>query len=416
MNFMKQDSKVVLTVSALTNQVKETLGEAFADVWVQGEISDLTRAGSGHVYLALKDDEARISAVMWRNVAQRLRFELEEGTEVVCNGSIDVYPPRGSYQLNIRQIVPVGVGALQLAFQQLHKKMSVEGLFDPNRKRPLPRFPQRIGLVTSPQGAAIRDFLQVIDRHWPMVEILVFPTRVQGAGAANEIAAAIRIANRVEPSMDVIAVVRGGGSAEDLWSFNEEAVCRSIFQSRIPVVSGVGHEVDVTLADLVADVRALTPTEAAERCVPKQAEVSKWLDEAQKRLSVSLGNRLVTAKRELASLATRPVLGKPLDWLRIKSMRLDELQLRLENPMNRRLETARHQTQQYTAKLQSLNPLRVLERGYSVTTTCDGRMLTDATQVNVNDQIESRLAKGRVISRVEKTVLATDLFVPQITD
>ena len=400
---MKLNPEDVLTVSALTNQVKETLGNSFSDVWVRGEISDLMRAGSGHVYLALKDDAARISAVIWRNAAGRLRFELEEGVEVICNGSIDVYPPRGSYQLNIRQIEPLGIGALQLAFQQLHKKLSAEGLFDSKRKRSLPRFPRRIGLVTSPQGAAIRDFLQVIDRHWPVIEVLVIPTRVQGTGAATEIAAAIRSANRVEPRLDVIAVVRGGGSAEDLWSFNEEVVCRAIFQSQIPVVSGVGHEVDVTLADLVADVRALTPTEAAERCVPKQSEVRNFLAETEKRLSVALGNRLLSARKELAALATRPLFEKPLDWLQLKSMRLDELQLRLESPMVRRLERAQHQTQQLTAKLHSLSPLGVLERGYSVTTASDGRVLTDANHVKANDQIASRLANGIVISRVETT-------------
>jgi exodeoxyribonuclease VII large subunit len=280
-----------LSVSQLTEQIKSTLGMNFSGVSVRGEISDLTRASSGHCYFSLKDDNAKLSAVVWRSTAQRLKFKLEEGVEVICRGGIDVYPPRGSYQLTVNQIVPVGVGPLQLAFQQLHRKLSAEGLFDPQHKQPLPRFPRRILLVTSPQGAAVRDFLQVLSHRWRLSEVLLIPVRVQGDGSGREIAQAITQGNRLQPRPDVIALVRGGGSAEDLWSFNEEVVVRAIFASKIPVVSGVGHEVDVTLADLVADVRALTPTDAAEKVVPKQSDLLAWLRETEQRLGSSLASR-----------------------------------------------------------------------------------------------------------------------------
>ena len=243
-----------LSIAALTAQIKSTLEGRFPDIWVAGEVSNFSRPQSGHCYFTLKDDHAQIRAVMWRGSASRLRFELKDGLEVVCHGAVDVYAPRGSYQLVVKEAQPLGIGALELALQRLREKLAAEGLFDRERKRPLPRFPKRIGFVTSPTGAAIRDFLQVLARRWRGVDVLVIPTRVQGDGAADEIADAVRLANRIRPRLDALVVGRGGGSLEDLWCFNEEPVVRAIAASEIPTISAVGHEIDVTLSDLAADV------------------------------------------------------------------------------------------------------------------------------------------------------------------
>ena len=278
----------VLTVSELTGQIKELLEEGLPAVWVAGEISNMSRPQSGHVYLTLKDDRAQIRAVLWRSTALQLRFALADGLDVICRGTIDVYAPRGSYQLVIRQIEPQGEGALQLALRQLKAKLAAEGLFDENRKRPLPRYPRRVAFVTSPTGAAIRDFLEVIGRRWRGLDVLVIPARVQGEGAAAEIAAGIRAANRLAHRPDVLVVGRGGGSLEDLWCFNEEVVVRAIVASEIPVVSAVGHEIDVTLADFAADRRALTPSEAAELVVPDREELLLRLDSNRQRLAAVL--------------------------------------------------------------------------------------------------------------------------------
>ncbi|PHR87699.1 MAG: exodeoxyribonuclease VII large subunit, partial [Blastopirellula sp.] len=258
----------VLSVSQLTQLVKGTLEMAFPSVWVSGEISNLAQPRSGHVYLTLKDDNAQIRGVMWKGTASRLSFDLEDGQQVICRGEIDVYAPRGSYQLVIREVEPQGLGALQLALKKLQQKLQTEGLFDPDHKKPLPKFPKTIAMVTSPTGAAIRDFLEVLRRRWPGVRVIVIPAKVQGQGAAKEIAAGIKQANQLAERPDVMVVGRGGGSLEDLWCFNEEVVVRAIFASEIPVISAVGHEIDVTLSDMVADRRALTPSEAAELVVP----------------------------------------------------------------------------------------------------------------------------------------------------
>jgi exodeoxyribonuclease VII large subunit len=394
--------EAALTVSQLTEQIKSTLSGEFSGISVRGEIGDLTRASSGHCYFSLKDDNARLAAVIWRSTAQRLKFKLEEGVEVLCRGSIDVYPPRGSYQLTVNQLVPVGVGPLQLAFEQLQKKLAAEGLFEPRHKQALPRFPRRIVLVTSPQGAAVRDFLQVLSHRWRLSEVLLIPVRVQGEGAGREIARALAAANRLEPQPDVIALVRGGGSAEDLWSFNEELVVRAIFKSRVPVVSGVGHEVDVTLADLVADVRALTPTDAAEKVVPKQAEILAWLRDVEQRLAGSLAGRWRAARQQVELLANRPVIARPLDMVLERAQQLDELQLRLQGPMERRLERARFHCEQLAGKLETLSPLGVLQRGFSLT-LAEGHIVTASAQLEPGQLLETRLASGKVFSRVERT-------------
>src|SRR5262249_20049606 len=262
----------VLSIGELTRQGKGLIEGEFPEIWVSGEVSNLGGPSSGHLYLTLKDSEAQLRTVIYRGIALRLKFDLKDGVEVIARGRLNVYVPRGEYQLSVEQLQPKGIGPLELAFQQLREKLFVKGYFDPKRKKRLPRFPRRVVLVTSPTGAAVRDMLEVLGRRWPAAEVWVCPVPVQGDGAGLKIAEAIGRLNRLR-EIDVMIVGRGGGSLEDLWAFNEECVAQAIFASHIPVVSGVGHETDHTIADMVADVRALTPTEAAERVVPSRDEL-----------------------------------------------------------------------------------------------------------------------------------------------
>ena len=392
----------VLSVWQLTAQIKDLLEVSFGSVWVAGEISNLARPQSGHCYLTLKDDQAQIRCAMWRNVAARVRFDLHDGLEVVCRGRIDVYGPRGTYQLIIESIEPKGMGALELALRQLREKLAREGLFDPRRKRPLPPFVRRIAVVTSPTGAAIHDFLQVLGRRWRGADVIVVPTRVQGEGAAAEIAAAIATANGLPLAIDCLVVTRGGGSLEDLWAFNEEAVVRAIHASRIPVISAIGHEIDVTLADLVADVRALTPSEAAELVAPAAEDLLARFRQTEKRLSAALRWRLAAAKSRLDAVAAHRAFRRPLERIEDLALRLDELDARANRALRQRLLLARTQVQQQAARLESLSPLGVLSRGYSLTQrAADGRIVRDAAELNPGDKIVTRFGKGSAASRVE---------------
>src|SRR5262245_44048327 len=282
----------VRSVSDLTQGVKALLEDGFASVWVAGEVSNLARPGSGHLYFSLKDAQATMRAVVWRGVALRLRFDPRDGLEVIVRGRLTVYPPRGDYQLVIEELHPRGVGAQELALRELKERLFRLGYFDPQRKKPLPRVPRRLALVTSPTGAAVRDMLEILARRWPAAEVWVVPVRVQGEGAAEEIAAAIWLLNRLRERPEVMVLGRGGGSAEDRWAFNEETVARAIHESRIPVVSAVGHEIDLTVADLVADRRALTPSEAAELVVPSREELLEGLRGVEGRLRELLVARL----------------------------------------------------------------------------------------------------------------------------
>ncbi len=394
--------KCVLSVSQLTAQIKDLLESSFPTVWVNGEISNLARPGSGHVYLTLKDDRAQIRGAIWRNAASRLRFDLSDGLEVVCRGHVDVYAPRGSYQLIIEQIEPQGIGALELALRQLREKLAKEGLFDPERKRPLPPFVRRIAVVTSPTGAAVRDFLQVLGRRWRAADVLIVPVRVQGDGAAEEIAAAVETVNRLAVPIDCLVVTRGGGSLEDLWAFNEEVVVRAIGASQIPVVSAVGHEIDVTLSDLVADVRALTPSEAAELVAPEAAELVAGLRQYQKRLAAALRSRASAARSRLDALARHHVFRRPYSHVHDLARRLDELEIRSTRAIRTQLKHARRQADATAARLESLSPLAVLGRGYSLTRrTDDGHVIRDAAELQPGQQITTRFAKGQTVSRVE---------------
>ena len=402
----RSQEAIVLSVAALTAQIKGLLEAKFPGVWVSGEISDLSRPRSGHVYFTLKDESAQIRAVMWRSTAERLTFDLSDGMEIIGCGDVEVYPPRGSYQLIVRQVEPQGLGALQLAFRRLHAKLSAEGLFEARHKKNLPTFPCRVAVVTSPTGAAIRDLWEVMRRRWPNIHVTLIPVRVQGEGAAREIAKAIETANRLATPPDVLVVCRGGGSVEDLWCFNEEPMVRAIFASQIPVVSAVGHEIDVTLSDLVADVRALTPTEAGEVLLPSSDEIQRRLHDLGNRLVSSLRRQAIQARTRLDGLAQRRVFLRPYDLIHESSRRLDELDGRATRALLQQIRRTRERLQGVAGKLESLSPLGVLGRGYSVTwRSADGALLHDSSAIEAGEEITTRLAQGQVISRVERREL-----------
>ncbi len=392
-----------LTVSEITALIKEALETGFADVHVLGEISRFKRASSGHVYLTLKDENAVLSAVIWRGIAARLDFEPEEGQEVVAHGSIDVYPPRGTYQLIVSRLEPRGVGALELAFRRLLEKLEKEGLFRAELKKPLPGFPRRIGIVTSPTGAAVRDIINVISRRYPPEELYLYPTRVQGARAASEIAAAIERLNEERPELDLLIVGRGGGSLEDLWAFNEEVVARAIYRSRIPVISAVGHEIDFSISDFVADVRAATPTEAGEIAVPDRGELLSRLDELRRRLAAAVRSFVTEGRRRLEALISRPVLSRPQALLMEKAQRVDDAFERMQAAMDHRLEVRRQVLNGMGQRLGALSPLKVLERGYSITFPPDGKPLRTVEGLAAGDTIRTRLYRGVLTSRILET-------------
>jgi len=392
----------VLTVSQLTALLKGVVEESFPSVWVAGEISNFSQPQSGHCYFTLKDDGAQLRAVLWRNTALRLRLELHDGLEVVCRGRLDLYPPRGSYQLVVDELQPKGMGALELALRQRREKLAKEGLFDPARKRGLPPFPRRIGVVTSPTGAAIRDFLQVLRRRWRGVEVLIFSARVQGDCAADEVVAGIQAANRLAPTVDVLVIARGGGSLEDLWCFNEESVVRAIAASGVPTVSAIGHEIDVTLADLAADVRALTPSEAAERVVPSTDDVVDLVHSLRLRLSTAMATRTLHLRSRLDALASRPAFSRPTEGIRLRERRADELSLRLHAAARTLLRERQSAIAAVAGKLETLSPLGVLGRGYSLTYTADDkRLITSADMLRAGQRIITQFQRGSATSIVE---------------
>ena len=392
-----------LSVSELTSRVKEQLETRFADVWVTGEISNLTRAGSGHVYLSLKDDDAVLRAVIWRGTAQALAIEPSDGLEVICHGRLEVYPPRGTYQLTIDRLHAVGTGTLEAQLRRLHAKLEAEGAFAAARKRPLPSFPTRIAVVTSPTGAAIADFLETLLSRWRATEVIVVPSRVQGAGAAAELAAALATAAGLRPAVDAIALVRGGGSLEDLWSFNEEVLVRAVASSPIPVVSGVGHEIDVSLCDLAADVRALTPTDAAVKLVPDRRQVAAAVATLGTRLQGGLSRRLETARERVAALARSRIFAHPGRLVRDRRDAIDQHALRLRRLAHAAVERGRERLAAAAARLEADSPLHLMARGWSVTwTTRDRAALRSVAGIAADETLVTQLADGRIWSRVER--------------
>ncbi len=380
--------------------LKGVMESSFRFVWVSGEISNFKQASSGHVYFTLKDEGAQLSAIMWRTAAQRLKFQLKDGLRVLAAGPIQLYETRGQYQIIAEQLEPQGVGALELAFRQLQRKLDAEGLFSQDRKRELPLFPRRIALVTSPTGAAVRDMLQVITRRWPKSNVIIVPVPVQGSEAAPQIAAALRVVHSIS-DVDVVICGRGGGSLEDLWAFNEEVVARAIFDCRIPVISAVGHEIDVTIADLVADKRALTPSEAAEIVVPLESDVRMLLERMRQQLTSALQYQAQRARHRIERLAEHPRLARPLDRIRELQTQVDQLDERMQRAIRQRLDSSRQIVGTIAASLNALSPLAVLDRGYSLTKRmADGDLIRDLTAVSVGDRISTLLANGSLISEI----------------
>ena len=393
--------KKIYTVSEITREMKVLLEGRFPGVWVEGELSNIRRPGSGHLYCTLKDEGSQLQAVIYRVDLARIRFELRDGVQVVALGDISVYAKAGRYQLAISEVEPKGIGALQLAFEQLKQRLAKEGLFDEVRKRPIPLLPERIGIVTSPTGAAIRDILNVIQRRFATVRILISPVRVQGETAAREIADALDGFN-ARADVDVIIVTRGGGSLEDLWAFNEEVVARAIARSRIPVISAVGHEIDYTISDFVADLRVPTPSAAAELVVAKKSELYQKIDMLSSRAASVMKERLSALRTRVRLCAQSHVFRSPEDLVRPWQQLCDDLERRLQRSFGHRRDMLRASLCVVAGKIESLSPLAILSRGYSVITReSDGALVSAASQVKPGESVRARLHRGALVASVK---------------
>jgi exodeoxyribonuclease VII large subunit len=436
--------KTILTVSRLTALLRGVLEENFEQVWVQGEVSNLSMPSSGHLYFTLKDADAQLRCVMFKGSARNLKFRPGDGMGLIARGHISVYDQRGEYQLICEYLEPAGVGALQMAFMQLKERLAKEGLFDEGHKRPMPAFPRRVGVVTSATGAAVHDILNVLKRRFASLEVLIYPVRVQGEGSAVEIARAIDDMNRLG-LVDVLIVGRGGGSLEDLWAFNEEAVARAVYRSKLPVISAVGHETDWTICDFAADLRAPTPSAAAELVIASSDELRLRMEALGHRLRSAAENRLAALSARVDAL--RRSLHDPGTMLGHLSQRVDDLGGRLERALEKaasgsrarfdalqaglthvspagrvlvlrqqlnllsvhaehgmtgRLKASRQLFGNCAARLDVLSPLQTLARGYAIATTADGRVLTDAGRMATGDRIRLNLHRGRATCSVEE--------------
>jgi exodeoxyribonuclease VII large subunit len=446
LTFNLMPERKVWTVSELTARVRDLLAKSFADITVEGEISNCREAQSGHLYFTLKDERAQVRCVAFKQQLRTIKFRPEDGIKVTVRGSISVYEQRGEYQIYVESMEPVGRGALQLAFEQLKKRLQAEGLFDAARKKPLPLLPSRIGVITSPAGAAVRDIVRILTRRFHNVHLTIFPVRVQGGGAAEEIVRGLNYFNQ-KKLVDVLIVARGGGSMEDLWSFNEEIVARAIAASEIPVISGVGHETDFTIADFVADVRASTPSAAAELVVQTRREFDKHIADLRESLSGLMRYRVLELSRRVHELSARRGFRRPLDLLRQQRQRADEMtsrlalglrarlrqsrtrytalhlriatfdfrvkisafRLRLENRgaelgvrIERLLRTKRESVERFILQLDERSPLKVLERGYAIATDAAGHILKSAEGLNVGEAVTVQLRHGRFTAEVKK--------------
>jgi exodeoxyribonuclease VII large subunit len=446
LTFNLMPEKRAWTVSELTAKIRDLLAKNFTDISVQGEISNCREAQSGHVYFTLKDDRSQVPCVYFKQQQRGIKFRPEDGLQVTVRGSISVYERRGEYQIYVEKIDLMGQGALQLAFEQLKKRLEAEGLFDPAHKKPLPLLPSRIGIITSPRGAAVRDVVRILTRRFPNVHLTVYPVSVQGEGSAEEIVKALKFFN-LRKIVDVLILARGGGSMEDLWAFNEEIVARAIFASEISVISGVGHETDFTIADFVADVRASTPSAAAELVVQTRDQFDKHIAELRETLASLVRYRLLELSSRVHELSARRGFRRPLDLLRQQRQRADEMTSRLALGLRARLEQSRKRFtaarlriasfdfrmkiaafrlrlerrtaelgvrierllrakrdrfEKLTLQLQERSPLRVLERGYAIATDAAGNLLRDAAQVALGDAVSIQLHRGRLSTEVKK--------------
>ena len=396
------------SVSQLNEYVKMLLegNPNLCDVWVQGEISGAKLYSSGHLYFSLKDSDSVISAVMFKNSMMRMEFDPENGMKVLAHGRVSAYPPRGQYQFIADRMIPEGAGSLAVAFEQLKAKLGAEGLFDPARKRPLPPHPKRIGVVTSPSGAAVHDIIRVAKKRCPSTEILIFPSLVQGAEAPAYLRGGIQYFNAVkddpEQGVDLIIIGRGGGSAEDLWGFNDERLARTVAASAIPVVSAVGHEVDFTICDFVADLRAATPSAAAELSLPDKEDLNRRVKALTTRLTSAQTTRMRRCRTQLDRLAAARVLTSPEAVYRLRRETVAALEKRLSLSVSRRLTFKRQSMERVVASLAALNPLSVLSRGYALVQTEEGRVIPAAAELSVGDRVSLRFADGTAKVAVEE--------------
>ncbi len=396
-----KDGRRIYTVSQLNRQVRMLLESKFPGVWVEGEISNFKHHTSGHMYLTLKDETAQIQAAFFSQYQRGLRFELKDGLKVLAFCRVAIYEARGQYQLYIERIEPKGVGALQLAFQQLKERLGKEGLFREERKRAIPKFPKTVGVITSPTGAAIHDILNVVNRRFCGTHLLLCPVKVQGEGAAEEIARAIENMNR-QGEADVLIVGRGGGSLEDLWAFNEEAVARAVYQSSIPVISAVGHETDWTICDFVADLRAPTPSAAAELVVANRLDLERQIASLGDRIRYAALNQTEALRMKLEDLMESSAFRQPRYLLEQWTERLDESRRQVEGRLKSLLSLKTQMFHTAAGRLHALSPLAILERGYSVTFDAEGRAVTDAGRLTEGQEIRTKLHRGTVFSKILK--------------
>lgn len=447
LDFLFQPTRRIFSVRDLVSAIRSQLEREYADVWVEGEISNYRPAESGHMYFTLKDDASQIRVVMWRAQARLLRFKPENGLQVIARGRVTVYDQRGELQLSADCLEPKGAGALQIAFEQLKAKLAAEGLFDRDRKKSIPRLPRRIGIVTSPRGAALQDMLNILRRRHESVGVLIFPAQVQGDAAAGEVATGVRYFNKAQ-NVDVIVVARGGGSLEDLMAFNDETLARVIAASEIPVISAVGHETDFTIADFVADMRAPTPSAAAELVIESKRLLEEQVETLQRRLARGARYQLQQLKLRLTELAQHGAFARMREAIRRREQRVDDLTYRLAQAERkliqqrvRRLDVAstrlrhldlrlrlnyfhkqldthsttinvsmrnglakrRARLDHLAAQLQALSPTNILERGYALVFDADGNLVKDSAQVKTGTDITASVAKGRIIATVKKT-------------
>lgn len=381
----------VATVSQINNYVKKILDHNIIlnNVWIKGEISNFKHHYSGHLYITLKDEGAVLKAVMFRGSAQSLAFEPNDGMKVLARGRISVYEAGGSYQLYIEEMIPDGVGELYIAYEQLKKQLESEGLFSPEHKKPIPPFPDRVGVVTASTGAAVRDIINVITRRYPMAEIVLYPAQVQGSGAAESVVKAIEYFNATDGA-DTLIVGRGGGSIEDLWAFNEEITARAIYASKIPVISAVGHETDFTIADFVADLRAPTPSAAAEIAVPSAIELRNRIDTDKNRISRNMAGRIEGNRLLLERFKMRT----PKDRIDDANLRIDSLIKSMDSSLKMKTMHLKRELSSAAAKLDALSPLQTLARGYSIPTTEDGTVIRSAKEMKVGTEFTLRMKDG----------------------
>jgi exodeoxyribonuclease VII large subunit len=391
-----------LTVSQLTAALKRLIEESVVldGVWIKGEISNLTIHTSGHLYFSIKDENAKLSCVMFKTQARYLSFKPENGQAVSVKGRISIYEKAGNYQLYVDRMENDGLGGLFQAFEKLKQNLAQEGLFDPERKRPLPQLPQKIGIITSPTGAAVQDMIKILRRRRPRLDILIFPAQVQGAEAPGSLVKALKDAAKL-PGLDLVIIGRGGGSIEELWAFNDEGLARAIAAFPRPVISAVGHETDFTIADFIADLRAPTPSAAAELAVPDEGALKRSLDRLQQRLTLSMQRKIRSERANLQKLTTSRALSRPRYPLDQRRQDLDQLTERLIRMFKQDLRLARERFCQMTGKLQALSPLATLRRGYAIAQTIEGKLIKDASQVESGDSITVRLAAGALFCEVK---------------